>query len=33
MDASGLDTVATVELPRRVPSGIHGNWIPDENLA
>ncbi|MFE3496792.1 carotenoid oxygenase family protein [Streptomyces sp. NPDC059175] len=21
--------VATVELPRRVPSGIHGSWIPD----
>ncbi|MCP9206678.1 carotenoid oxygenase family protein [Streptomyces sp. NEAU-Y11] len=31
LDASALsDTpVATVELPRRVPSGIHGSWIAD----
>jgi carotenoid cleavage dioxygenase-like enzyme len=33
IDASSLDTVAAVELPRRVPSGIHGNWIPDSRLA
>ncbi|MFI5496788.1 carotenoid oxygenase family protein [Actinoplanes sp. NPDC051859] len=32
IDASNLDTVAAVELPRRVPSGIHGNWIPDADL-
>jgi carotenoid cleavage dioxygenase-like enzyme len=28
-DADGLDTVAAVELPRRVPSGFHGNWLAD----
>jgi carotenoid cleavage dioxygenase-like enzyme len=28
-DAGTLDTVATVELPYRVPGGIHGSWIPD----
>ncbi|MEU8523581.1 carotenoid oxygenase family protein [Streptomyces sp. NPDC048577] len=29
LDASDLSTVAAVELPRRVPAGIHGDWIPD----
>ena len=31
LDASDLrrDPVAVVELPRRVPAGIHGHWIPD----
>jgi carotenoid cleavage dioxygenase len=31
LDATDLrkDPVATVELPRRVPSGIHGHWLPD----
>ncbi|MFI2458038.1 carotenoid oxygenase family protein [Streptomyces sp. NPDC019539] len=29
LDAGDLTTVAAVELPRRVPAGIHGNWIPD----
>ncbi|MFF5922136.1 carotenoid oxygenase family protein [Streptomyces flavochromogenes] len=29
MDASGLDRIATVHLPRRVTAGIHGSWIPD----
>ncbi|WP_326643320.1 carotenoid oxygenase family protein [Streptosporangium sp. NBC_01755] len=24
--------IATVELPRRVPGGIHGSWIPDTDL-
>ncbi|MFJ6728191.1 carotenoid oxygenase family protein [Streptomyces sp. NPDC091281] len=27
--ANDLSPVATVELPRRVPAGIHGHWIPD----
>ncbi|MFI6596850.1 carotenoid oxygenase family protein [Nonomuraea sp. NPDC050536] len=29
VDAGDLSTVATVELPRRVPAGIHGHWIED----
>ncbi|MER7687936.1 carotenoid oxygenase family protein [Streptomyces sp. NPDC097610] len=28
LDASGLDRIATVHLPRRVTGGIHGSWIP-----
>ncbi|MEU3910252.1 carotenoid oxygenase family protein [Streptomyces sp. NPDC029721] len=32
LDAAGLDTIATVHLPRRVTAGIHGSWIPDTNL-
>ncbi|NHC45335.1 carotenoid oxygenase family protein [Motilibacter aurantiacus] len=32
LDAGSLETIAAVELPRRVPSGIHGNWIPDADL-
>ena len=28
LDAHDLGTVAAVQLPRRVPSGIHGSWIP-----
>lgn len=33
LDASDLsaDPVATVELPRRVPAGIHGHWIDDQD--
>ncbi|GAA2291641.1 carotenoid oxygenase family protein [Nonomuraea roseoviolacea subsp. roseoviolacea] len=32
LDASDLtaEPVATVELPRRVPAGIHGHWIEDQ---
>ncbi|RJL22935.1 carotenoid oxygenase family protein [Bailinhaonella thermotolerans] len=26
----GKDPIATVELPRRVPAGIHGHWIEDD---
>jgi carotenoid cleavage dioxygenase len=35
LDASsiGADPVAVVELPRGVPSGFHGSWIPDRNLT
>jgi carotenoid cleavage dioxygenase-like enzyme len=29
LDARDLGHVAAVELPRRVPAGIHGSWIPD----
>ncbi|MFJ7158867.1 carotenoid oxygenase family protein [Streptomyces sp. NPDC101118] len=29
LDAGDLSTVAAVELPRRVPAGIHGDWIPN----
>ena len=28
LDASTLESVATVHLPVRVPVGFHGNWIP-----
>ena len=27
VDAQGLEEVARVHLPRRVPSGFHGNWM------
>lgn len=26
----GGDAIAVVELPRRVPHGIHGNWVPEQ---
>lgn len=29
LDARDLAHVATVHLPRRVPFGFHGNWLPD----
>jgi hypothetical protein len=29
LDASGLEQIAAVHLPRRVTAGIHGSWIPD----
>ncbi|WP_084955560.1 carotenoid oxygenase family protein [Thermoactinospora rubra] len=28
-EAAGLDLVAAVRLPRRVPAGFHGSWIAD----
>lgn len=28
LDAQTLDTVASVQLPHRVPAGFHGNWVP-----
>jgi carotenoid cleavage dioxygenase len=31
LDASNMeaDPVAEIHLPRRVPAGFHGSWIPD----
>jgi carotenoid cleavage dioxygenase-like enzyme len=29
LDAEGLEPVASVQLPRRVPAGFHGNWLAD----
>jgi carotenoid cleavage dioxygenase-like enzyme len=29
LDARGLEFVASVRLPRRVPAGFHGNWLAD----
>jgi carotenoid cleavage dioxygenase-like enzyme len=29
LDASDLSFTASVRLPRRVPTGFHGSWIPD----
>ena len=29
LDAGDLTTTAAVQLPRRVPAGIHGSWVPD----
>jgi len=28
LDAGTLDTVATIQLPNRVPGGFHGEWLP-----
>ncbi len=33
LDAQDLSVTATVHLPRRVPSGIHGSWVADTRLA
>ncbi|MGI5486388.1 carotenoid oxygenase family protein [Microtetraspora malaysiensis] len=30
LDAADLSPVASVRLPRRVPAGFHGSWMPDE---
>ncbi|NYD49761.1 carotenoid cleavage dioxygenase-like enzyme [Actinomadura luteofluorescens] len=29
LDAADLSPAASVRLPRRVPAGFHGSWIPD----
>lgn len=28
LDAETLDSIASIQLPHRVPAGFHGNWIP-----
>jgi carotenoid cleavage dioxygenase len=28
LDAGTLETVASIALPHRVPTGFHGNWVP-----
>ncbi len=28
LDAETLETMASIRLPHRVPSGFHGNWVP-----
>ncbi|MFG1928649.1 carotenoid oxygenase family protein [Cryptosporangium sp. NPDC048952] len=33
LHARDLSLTAAVTLPRRVPSGIHGSWIPDARLG
>ncbi|MFI6515753.1 carotenoid oxygenase family protein [Spirillospora sp. NPDC050679] len=32
LDAADLKEIAAVELPHRVPAGIHGSWVPDADL-
>ncbi|TDD91835.1 carotenoid oxygenase family protein [Actinomadura rubrisoli] len=32
LDAGDLHERAAIQLPRRVPAGIHGSWIPDSDL-
>jgi carotenoid cleavage dioxygenase len=29
LDAESLETVAAVHIPVRIPTGFHGNWLPD----
>jgi carotenoid cleavage dioxygenase len=33
LDAADLSQIVAVELPRTVPAGIHGSWIPDFDLV
>ncbi|TDD68027.1 dioxygenase [Actinomadura darangshiensis] len=33
LDASDLSHTASVQLPRRVPAGFHGSWIPDTRIG
>jgi carotenoid cleavage dioxygenase len=30
LDATDLGEVGRVRLPRRVPFGFHGSWVPDD---
>lgn len=30
LDGHSLDQVASIHIPRRVPFGFHGNWLPNE---
>ncbi|MFI0351373.1 carotenoid oxygenase family protein [Actinomadura sp. 9N407] len=33
LDAADLTPAASVRLPRRVPAGFHGSWIPDTSFT
>lgn len=33
LDAADLSPAASVRLPRRVPAGFHGSWIPDDRTG
>ncbi|MBS2531217.1 carotenoid oxygenase family protein [Catenulispora sp. NF23] len=33
LNAQDLSTTASIHLPRRVPGGIHGSWIPSPPMA
>ena len=33
LDARDLTEVARIDLPRRVPAGFHGNWLPAGGTA
>lgn len=33
LDAADLSHTASVHLPRRVPAGFHGSWIPDARIG
>ena len=32
LDAGSMATQARVRIPRRIPAGFHGNWVPDSAL-
>ncbi|WP_205124122.1 carotenoid oxygenase family protein [Streptomyces sp. L-9-10] len=30
LDARDMTRIAAVEMPQRVPAGVHGSWVPDQ---